>query len=37
MAEFSLAHVGINAANEDEARKAANLFCTLFGFPVKSA
>lgn len=35
MAEFSLAHVGINAVNEDEARKAANLFCTLFGFPVK--
>jgi len=36
MAEYSLAHIGINAANEDEARKAADMFCTLFGFPVKA-
>lgn len=35
MAEYSLAHIGINAANEDEARKTADMFCTLFGFPVK--
>ena len=32
MAEYSLAHIGINAANEEEARKAAELFCTIFGF-----
>ena len=31
MAEFALAHIGINAENEAEARKAAELF----GFPVK--
>ena len=36
MAEFSLAHIGINAENEAEAAKAADLFCTLFGFPVKA-
>ncbi|RKJ78970.1 VOC family protein [Butyricicoccus sp. 1XD8-22] len=36
MAEYSLAHIGINAANEDEARKAAELFCTIFGFALKS-
>lgn len=35
MAEYSLAHIGINAANEDEARKAAELFCTIFGFACK--
>ena len=35
MAEFALAHIGINAENEAEARKAAELFGTLFGFPVK--
>lgn len=35
MAEYSLAHIGINAANEDEARKAAELFCTIFGFELK--
>ncbi|MDR2027933.1 MAG: bifunctional 4-hydroxy-2-oxoglutarate aldolase/2-dehydro-3-deoxy-phosphogluconate aldolase [Treponema sp.] len=29
---FSMVHLGINAANEDEARKAAGLFETLFGF-----
>jgi 2-dehydro-3-deoxyphosphogluconate aldolase/(4S)-4-hydroxy-2-oxoglutarate aldolase len=32
---FSLAHVGINAANEAEAFKAAGLFEALFGFVVK--
>ena len=36
MAEYSLAHIGINAANEEEARKAAELFCTIFGFELKS-
>lgn len=35
MAEFSLAHVGINAQNPEEARRAAELFCTLFGFELK--
>ena len=35
MAEYSLAHVGINAANRDEAEQAARLFETLFGFSVK--
>jgi 2-dehydro-3-deoxyphosphogluconate aldolase/(4S)-4-hydroxy-2-oxoglutarate aldolase len=29
---FSMAHLGINAGNEAEARKAAVLFETLFGF-----
>ena len=35
MAEFSLAHIGINAANEEEALKTAQLFSALFGFEVK--
>ena len=35
MAEYSLAHVGINAANKEEAEKAARMFETLFGFAVK--
>lgn len=35
MAEFSLAHIGINAENEAEARQAAALFGTLFGFSAK--
>ena len=35
MAEYTLAHVGINGANPEEARKAAELFCTLFGFTAK--
>ena len=35
MAEYSLAHVGINAENAEEAARAAGLFCTLFGFSVK--
>ncbi|MDR2053780.1 MAG: bifunctional 4-hydroxy-2-oxoglutarate aldolase/2-dehydro-3-deoxy-phosphogluconate aldolase [Treponema sp.] len=33
---FSLAHVGINAANEEDALKAARLFETLFGFTQKA-
>ena len=35
MADFSLAHIGINAANEQDALKAAELFSSLFGFAVK--
>ena len=35
MAEYSLAHVGINAENPDEALKAAKMFETLFGMIVK--
>lgn len=35
MAEFSLAHIGINAENETEARQAAALFGALFGFSAK--
>lgn len=35
MAEFSLAHIGINAENEAEAMKTAELFAALFGFEVK--
>lgn len=35
MAEFSLAHIGINAENEADALKIAELFATLFGFEVK--
>lgn len=35
MAEYSLAHVGINAANKEEAEKAARMFEILFGFAVK--
>ena len=35
MAKYSLAHVGINAANRDEAEQAARMFETLFGFVVK--
>jgi 2-dehydro-3-deoxyphosphogluconate aldolase/(4S)-4-hydroxy-2-oxoglutarate aldolase len=33
---FSMVHVGINAANEGEALKAARFFETLFGFPPKA-
>lgn len=36
MAEYTLAHVGINAANEEEALQAAELLQSLFGFPVKN-
>lgn len=35
MAEYKLAHIGINAENEDEAMKIAGLFGTIFGFEVK--
>ena len=35
MAEYTLAHVGINGANAEEARKAAGLLGTLFGFTAK--
>ena len=35
MAEFSLAHIGINAENEAGALKIAELFAALFGFEVK--
>ena len=35
MAEFSLAHIGINAENEADALKIAELFAALFGFEVK--
>ncbi len=35
MAEFSLAHIGINAENSEEAMKAAKMFELLFGFSVK--
>ena len=34
MAEYSLAHVGLNAANAEEARKIAELFQAVFGLPV---
>jgi 2-dehydro-3-deoxyphosphogluconate aldolase/(4S)-4-hydroxy-2-oxoglutarate aldolase len=33
---FSLAHVGINAASEEEVLKAARLFAALFGFTQKA-
>lgn len=32
---FELAHIGINAENEDEAKKTAALFGAMFGFPVQ--
>ena len=35
MLGFELAHVGVNAANEEEAEKAAKRFGFLFGMPVK--
>jgi len=35
MLGFSIAHVGIGTKNPEEAVKAATLFCTMFGFPVK--
>ena len=35
MAEYSFAHMGINGANLEEAREAAELMALLFGFPVK--
>ncbi len=36
MLGFELAHVGINAANEAEAQKAANRFAFLFAMPAKN-
>ncbi len=36
MLGFEIGHVGINAANEQEALAAANLFGALFNLPVKS-
>ena len=35
MLGFELAHVGVNAANEEEALKVANRFAFLFGMPAK--
>lgn len=35
MAEYTLAHVGINAENEQEALKTAEMFQALFGLEVK--
>lgn len=35
MAEYTLAHIGINTENADEARKAAKMFEQLFGLTVK--
>jgi len=35
MAEYTLAHVGINAANPQEALEAAKMFELLFGLAVK--
>lgn len=35
MAEYKLAHVGINAANAEEAVQTAKMFETLFGLTVK--
>lgn len=36
MLGFELAHVGINAENEEDALKAANRFAFLFGMPAKA-
>jgi 2-dehydro-3-deoxyphosphogluconate aldolase/(4S)-4-hydroxy-2-oxoglutarate aldolase len=35
MLGFELAHVGVNAANAEEAEKAANRFAFIFGMPAK--
>ena len=35
MLGFELAHVGVNAENEEEALKAANRFAFIFGMPAK--
>lgn len=35
MAEYTLAHVGLNAVNAEEARKAAGMFEHLFGLTVR--
>ena len=36
MAEYTLAHVGINAGSEEEALKTAGMFEALFGFTAKA-
>ena len=36
MLGFELAHVGVNAENEEEALKAANRFAFIFGMPAKA-
>ena len=36
MLGFELAHVGVNAENEEEAMKAANRFAFIFGMPAKA-
>ena len=35
MAEYTLAHIGVNAENEEEAMKIAETFQLLFGWEVK--
>ena len=35
MDKYTLAHLGINAANKEEAEKTAQMFQLLFGFAVK--
>lgn len=35
MLGFELAHIGINCRDSEEARKTADMLCTLFGFPVR--
>ena len=35
MVKYTLAHLGINAANKEEAEKTAQMFHLLFGFAVK--
>ncbi len=35
MVEYTLAHVGLNGANEEDALKTAQMFELLFGLPVK--
>ena len=35
MVKYTLAHLGINAANKEEAEKTAQMFQLLFGFAVK--
>ena len=36
MAEYAFAHLGVNAENAEEARKAAELFHLMFGLPVRA-
>lgn len=35
MAEYTFAHVGLNASSSDETTKAVELFKLLFGFPIR--